>query len=101
MSAVDRAIKRKMRMANDRYERAAEALVKSAEICYPIGSVVEVTLGIARIRGRVVAHGTSWYDPDSVQIENVLTGKRRRFSATCDSYRPEFISAPERKALAP
>lgn len=72
--------------AHKQYVQAAQALVVAVEEEIPIGSVIEVNLGRSLVRGEVKsAGGCWWYDPAKVVIENVDTGKIRKFSATDDS----------------
>jgi hypothetical protein len=69
-----------MSAAHARYEKAAKALSATTAKCYPIGRTVSVTLGRARVVGRIISAG-HWCEPfDTVEIENIVTGKRRHFS---------------------
>ncbi len=63
-----------------RRDEVNSVLRAACEVEYPVGSVVRVTLGRAEVTGRVVRH--SDWDFGTVFIENVDTGKVRKFYAT-------------------
>ena len=60
------------------YEESKENLSNAIRERYPIGTLIETTLGNATIIGRVCGHGYHFFDPTEVAIENVKTGKHRR-----------------------
>lgn len=65
--------------AKQTWEHAKRALVKAVAETLPLGTIVQVTLGGHWITGRVVRHPEAWCDrPMYIEIENVITGKRRR-----------------------
>lgn len=86
--------RQKLRTAEEAYEAAAEELTRVTAECYPIGQSVAVTLGRARVTGKVTAAGGWWWsDPGKVTIENVATGKIRHFDGPDrhGSYQIEFL----------
>lgn len=77
--------------ASAKYQEAAEALMRVVKRAYPVGCVVAVTLGRARVIGEVTGHSNSWwYHPSTVVIRNLRTGKTRDFAADSDLYDPEI-----------
>jgi hypothetical protein len=76
-----------MMAARQRFDNAAKELVAATQRALPVGTDVVVSLGRARVRGRVTQSGGSWWStPDAVWIENITTGKRRKFCATFISH---------------
>lgn len=81
-----------VKLARAAHEAAAKALIEAAKAAYPVGCVVGLTLGRCRIWGKVVGHSDSWwYDPGTVRVRNVVTGKERKFAAHGLSYAAEVI----------
>jgi hypothetical protein len=79
--AVERAATA-LRHAQDELRRAVAA-------AYPIGTIVRVDLGRARVRGRVT--GFSRWDPETVCIVNLDTLKPRAFCATFSRHNVEIV----------
>lgn len=65
--------------AEKRLKAAKEALRAAVREAYPVGTVLEVTMGRARITGEVLSYGL---EPKEVVIQNLQTRTTRRFSAT-------------------
>lgn len=63
------------------FRLAQERLVAAVERAFPIGSIVEATIGNARIRGPVVNHGGPGDYAGYIWIVNERTGKERHFYA--------------------
>lgn len=62
------------------YENAAKRLCAVTARAFPVGTEVLVTLGRARVHGRVTSVSDYyWCDAGVVFIENVATGKARKF----------------------
>jgi len=84
------------------YQRAAEALSAATKRAYPVGAVVTVRLGRSTVTGVVLSAGSAywWHEPDRVWIENIKTGKSRKFTAS--GYATEVIySGDTEQALQP
>lgn len=64
------------------------------EACFPIGTVIGVKLGNARITGEVEGYGFWWSEPRELRIRNVRTGKKR--TVTLGYNWPQVLSYPER-----
>lgn len=79
-------------LARANYEAAAKALQAATQRTFPIGTFVDVTLGRSRVHGKVTGHSSSWwYETDYVYIDNVETGKPRKFCATLDCHEVERV----------
>ena len=77
--------------AEERYDEAAKALAAATAKAFPVGTILHVTLGKARVRGEVIGAGSMWhYQPARVVIRNLDTGKQREFSATYKGHDIEF-----------
>lgn len=79
---------------------AHEAAVKeaaaklNAEIArmFPLGSIVETTIGRATIRGKVTGYSSrSMHDLGCIHIRNEKTGKYRRVYPGCESYNVRLV----------
>lgn len=85
-------LENELQKAAREYQRAAEHLVEATARAFPIGSSVAVTIGRARIIGRVTSAGGFWWaDPAKVTIRNAATGRLRQFSATHKGHEAEII----------
>jgi hypothetical protein len=73
-----------------RYQNALAALTTAVKTSYPVGTVIDVTIGHARIRAEVIAH-RSWSDP-RVFVRNIETGATRKFTATDERCKVVVIS---------
>lgn len=60
----------------------ARAGVQIREL-FPVGAEVNVYLGGHRIAAKITGH--DWQDPLEVQCVNVVTGKKRKFTAGFDT----------------
>lgn len=67
--------------ALDAFKRAEKRLLRAVERAYPVGAIVEATIGNARVRGPVLSHGGPGYYAGYIVIENERTGKQRSFYA--------------------
>ncbi len=84
-----------VRKAKEAHERASKALVEATIRAYPVGTIIEVTLGNARVTGRVTGSGGYWwYNPGTVTIVNLNTNSTRRFSATHEGHDVKITSRP-------
>jgi len=62
---------------------AQEALLHRMEQIFPKGSKWEVSIGDRPpILAMVIGHGSSWYEPEIVRLQNLNTECERRASAT-------------------
>ena len=83
-------------LAHLQHEDAAKRLCEASSAAFPTGAIVVVTLGRARVRGRVT--GVSdiwWHDPGQVYIQNVQTGKARNFAPYQDGIDLVIESRPK------
>jgi len=75
--------RRRIELAAQLRDNATTKLRSEVQRAFPIGTRVSVRLGRAVVTGRVVGYGsTTAFAPDEVWIENEVTGKQRRFTAT-------------------
>lgn len=85
-----------VQQAKREYEHAAERLMTVTERVYPIGAIIDATMGRARIRAEVIRHaGHTNHEPAAIIVRNVDTGKNRRLSASFDDHDIEIVSLPE------
>lgn len=77
----------KIEEAFRRYKAARNQLTAATQRSFPVGRTVAVTLGRARIIGRITNVGDGQW-PANVTIINLRTGKQRRFSATGHGHDP-------------
>lgn len=73
-------------------DEAQKILSEAVKKAYPLDCRVAVTLGRARVVGRVTLYGMDYCEPEMVYIENEITGKQRKFSATYEDCAPEILS---------
>lgn len=78
----------KVKAASDVLDKAAAALHLATRKALPLGCLVEVKLGVAIVRGRVIGYGPSWSigSASDVRIQNIYTDKVRTFSAASEAY---------------
>lgn len=79
---------RKLERLVRRQREATEALCAGVAELFPVGCVVEATIGRATFRAEVVRHEEGWcsYYAGSMMVRNIKTGSVRRVYPTCDSY---------------
>ena len=85
------------------YERALTDAARSAiariDELYPVGSVIEATMGNARIRLEITATKLgSWnplYETTYIYGKNIKTGRQRKLSVTYEAH--EIITLSKRK----
>jgi len=82
--------------ANAAYKVARTHLALAVRAALPVGTRIEVELGRFVVRGVIIEHGPEWVSPATVTFVNERTGKRRRFTATHDSFL--ILEASEQKA---
>jgi hypothetical protein len=70
----------RIKEAKARYEAAAKALVEAVKEEYPVGSIVNVTIGRATFDVEIVGYSDCWwYYPEGLFGRNLFTGKLRKF----------------------
>ena len=85
--------KQTLEEAKQKYRDAAGDLVLAVMKMFPLGTVIECTIGRSTIRGEVVSSGGFWWHaPDSLRIENLKTGRTRRITATHEGYNIKIIN---------
>lgn len=75
-----------------RWRQATEALCAGVAELFPVGCVVEATIGRATFRAEVVSHAVVCnYYAGSMWVRNLKTGSYRRVYPTCDSHNVRLI----------
>jgi len=79
-----------------RRREATEALCAGVAELFPVGCVVEATIGRATFRAEVVSHAEGWcnYYAGSMRVRNLTTGSVRRVYPACESYNVRLIMPP-------
>jgi len=68
--------------AMKQHQRAAESLIESVKVAYPVGAVVTVEIGRSTFDAEITDHRDFWWSsPGEMSGRNLSTGKVRRFSA--------------------
>jgi hypothetical protein len=75
---------------------ACKGLAEAVEKCYPVGAIVEATLGIATVRGEGVRHYGSWstYRLGCFDMVNLRTGKERTVNPLSELQKVKLIFIP-------
>ena len=79
-----------------KHDEAREAWCQAVQEELPRGTIIEATLGNARVRGEVTGYGSDWscVSAGCVYVRNVRTGKSRRVWPTLDTEDVRVISKP-------
>jgi len=83
------------------FRQACKNLCDATAEELPVGTVIDATLGRARIRGEVVSHSKGWsvHYAGSVMVRNSATGKIRRVTPNYEGHAMRIVSRPDgRKA---
>lgn len=75
---------------------ACRALCDVTKEELPNGTIVEVTMGNARIRGEVTSHAEGWtaYGSGDITVRNLKTGKLRSVTPCYEGHDLKVISIP-------
>ena len=86
----------KLKRLAQRRREATDALCAGVAELFPIGSVVEVTIGRATFRAEVIDHARGWseYYAGSIRVRNIKTGCVRRVYPAADCYNVRIIMPP-------
>lgn len=78
------------------HDHAREALCRGVEEELPLGTIIEATLGNARIRGEVTGYGSTWscHSAGCVWVRNTRTGKTRRVYPALDTEAVRVVMKP-------
>ncbi|HEV7405207.1 MAG TPA: hypothetical protein VGO11_19845 [Chthoniobacteraceae bacterium] len=95
MSDVGKCIPAAIAAAYKKSRKATEALMAEVKRAYPLGCLVQVKLGRAKIEAEVIGHSDAWwYSPSEVRVRNRRTGTVRKFAATSERHEARVIHAP-------
>jgi len=74
-------VNEKIKAAKKAHQEAAENLIAVVREVYPVGTKLNVQIGIPVLTIKVTGHSTAWWcDPGQMIGINVITGKNRTFS---------------------
>ena len=75
---------KRIEIAERHYQQSAEHLMETIRDEYPVGTIVNVTIGNATFDAEITRHSSSWWnEPTEIYGRNLNTGKERRFWPMC------------------